>query len=57
MNWSIHAVTTRGMMEADMVKIVSIIDEVLMNTENEELILSKKDEVNSWMKNFPLYKN
>ena len=51
------AVTTRGMKEGDMIKIVEIIDEVLMNFENEDLIISKKEEVNSWMKNFPLYKN
>lgn len=49
------AVTTRGMNEEDMVKIVNYIDKVLMNHENEALISEVKSEVNNWMKNFPLY--
>ena len=49
------AITTRGMKEPDMEKIVSLIDEVLMNYENESKILSLRKEINSWMKEFPLY--
>lgn len=50
------AVTTRGMKEDDMVKIVGLIDKVLMNHDNEEEINSAKAEVNQWMNQFPLYK-
>ncbi|MDH5380224.1 MAG: serine hydroxymethyltransferase [Cyclobacteriaceae bacterium] len=50
------AVTTRGMKEADMDKIVSFIDKVLQNTDNEELISEVKNEINQWMNGFPLYK-
>ena len=49
------AVTTRGMKEKDMENIVNYIDEVLQNVENENKISSIKEEVNNWMKNFPLY--
>ncbi|MDX5347916.1 MAG: serine hydroxymethyltransferase [Hymenobacteraceae bacterium] len=49
------AVTTRGMKEADMAKIVALIDEVLMNNDNEATISKVKEEVNTWMKNFPLF--
>ncbi len=49
------AVTTRGMKEADMEKIVDLIDDVLMNHENENKIAAVKNEVNVWMKTFPLY--
>jgi len=47
------AVTTRGMDEEDMIKIVDFIDRVL-NDENE--IESVKKEINSWANNFPLHK-
>ena len=50
------AVTTRGMKEQEMEKIVDLIDDVLMNQDNESKISEIKKEVNSWMKNFPLYK-
>ena len=50
------AVTTRGMNETDMDKIVSLIDTVLANHEDESKISGVKEEVNSWMKHFPLYK-
>ncbi len=50
------AVTTRGMMEDDMVRVVDLIDRVLMEHDNEEAIKAVKEEVNSWMANFPLYK-
>jgi glycine hydroxymethyltransferase len=49
------AVTTRGLKEKDMVKIVELIDTVLMNSENEIKIASVKKEVNKWMKKFPLF--
>jgi glycine hydroxymethyltransferase len=43
------------MKESDMEQIVVYIDEVLMNHDNEAKIQTVKDEVNSWMKAFPLY--
>ncbi len=49
------AVTTRGMKEKDMGKIVELIDTVLMNTENETKIVEVKKEVNKWMKKYPLF--
>ncbi|GAB3266879.1 serine hydroxymethyltransferase [Larkinella harenae] len=49
------AVTTRGMKESDMEQIVVYIDEVLMNHDNDAKIQIVKDEINSWMKAFPLY--
>lgn len=50
------AVTTRGMKEDDMVKIVDLIDRVLMNHDNDDEISAVKTEINNWMKDFPLYK-
>jgi glycine hydroxymethyltransferase len=49
------AVTTRGMKENDMLQIVDYIDAVLMNHENESKLAGIRQEVNRWMKNFPLY--
>lgn len=50
------AVTTRGMMEADMVKIVDLIDEALSSHEDEAKLSQLKQSVNTWMGDFPLYK-
>jgi glycine hydroxymethyltransferase len=50
------AITTRGMKEPDMDKVVDLIDDVLMNKDNENKLREIKDGVNSWMKDFPLYK-
>ncbi|WP_421827716.1 serine hydroxymethyltransferase [Larkinella sp.] len=49
------AVTTRGMKESDMEQIVVYIDDVLMNHDNDAKIQVVKEEINSWMKAFPLY--
>jgi len=49
------AVTTRNMKETDMVKIVDLIDKVLMNYENESVLEEVAEEINEWMKDFPLY--
>ncbi|MDH5475824.1 MAG: serine hydroxymethyltransferase, partial [Cyclobacteriaceae bacterium] len=49
------AVTTRGMKEDDMKKIVDLIDDALMHHENENKIEEVKSTINKWMKNFPLY--
>jgi glycine hydroxymethyltransferase len=50
------AITTRGMKEADMIRIVDYIDTVLMNHENEAKIEGVRKEINKWMQDFPLYK-
>lgn len=50
------AMTTRGMKEDDIVKMISMIDEVLMNHENETLIDQIRKNINEWMLSFPLYK-
>ncbi|HEV7347990.1 serine hydroxymethyltransferase [Telluribacter sp.] len=49
------AMTTRGLMETDMERIVDLIDVVLMNHDNDSKLASVKQEVNEWMKQFPLY--
>ncbi len=49
------AVTTRGLNEQDMVKIVDLIDQSLVNHEKEEKLQQIKAEVNNWMVQFPLY--
>jgi glycine hydroxymethyltransferase len=51
------AVTTRGLMEADMEKIVDLIDSVLINKDNDKTIEAIKKDVNEWMSGFPLFKN
>jgi len=51
------AMTTRGLKEADFERIVELIDRVLMDPENEEKILNTRNEINHWMKSFPLYKD
>lgn len=49
------AITTRGMKENDMEQVVSLIDEVLKNIDNDEKLTAIKGEVNKLMKDFPLY--
>lgn len=49
------AVTTRGLKEAQMETIASLIDKVLTNKDNEAIISAVRAEVNDLMKVFPLY--
>ncbi|MBD0295262.1 MAG: serine hydroxymethyltransferase [Flavisolibacter sp.] len=49
------AVTTRGMLEADMYRIVDYIDAALSNHANEMHIKTAKQEIAEWMNQFPLY--
>ncbi|MGF1637776.1 MAG: serine hydroxymethyltransferase [Cyclobacteriaceae bacterium] len=49
------AMTTRNMKEADMQKIVELVDTALANHDNEPKLKAIKAEVNAWMKEFPLY--
>ena len=51
----VPAVTTRGMKEEHMATIVDLIDKALVNAENEEVLAAMKGDVNSFMKQFPLY--
>lgn len=49
------AVTSRGLKEKDMARIVDLIDEVLMNKDNEKKIAEVKKKVNAWMKKYKLF--
>lgn len=49
------AVTTRGLMEEDMRKIVDLIDRTLQHHADDAALAQIKSEVNSWMVKFPLY--
>ena len=51
----VPAITTRGMKEADMQTVVDFINRVLENIDNEQMIIAVKDDVKSFMKQFPLY--
>ena len=49
------AMTTRGLMEKDVVKVVDLIDEVLKKPEDLKHLKAVKRKVNGFMKKFPLY--
>jgi glycine hydroxymethyltransferase len=49
------AITTRGLKEADMETIVSLIDQVLSNKEDETVIAAVRTQVNELMSNRPLF--
>jgi glycine hydroxymethyltransferase len=51
------AVTTRGLEEKDMQKIVDLMDEVIVNFENEQLLEDIAGSVNEMMSGLPLFKN
>jgi glycine hydroxymethyltransferase len=48
------AVTTRGIKENDITKIVDLIDKVIMNIKNENIITEVRKQVNEMMSHFPL---
>lgn len=50
------AVTTRGLGESDMERIVDLIDRALQNHDRPTVQEEIKTEVNQWMDGFPLYK-
>ncbi|WP_026915515.1 serine hydroxymethyltransferase [Christiangramia portivictoriae] len=50
------AVTTRGLLEQDMLEIVELIDRVISNIDNDEELAKVKSEVNGMMKDLPLFK-
>lgn len=49
------AITTRGLKEKDVLKVVDLIDEALSKPESAENLKAVKKKVNSFMKKFPLY--
>jgi glycine hydroxymethyltransferase len=49
------AVTTRGLVETDMVRIVELIDDVLMHHADEAHLSRVRAQVNEWMQAFPLF--
>jgi glycine hydroxymethyltransferase len=51
------AITTRGLNEEDMVRIVELFDKVIQAPEEIDNIASVKQEVNGWMSQIPLYES
>ena len=49
------AITTRGLVESDMIKIVKFIDIAISNFDNEEILAEVRDEVNEMMSKFPIF--
>ncbi len=49
------AVTTRGMKEKDVIRVVELIDEALRNPQDEKHLKGVKKKVNAMMKRFPLF--
>ncbi len=49
------AVTSRGLVEKDVVKVVDLIDEALKKPTDEKHLKAVKRKVNTFMKKFPLY--
>ena len=49
------AMTTRGLKEKDMVKVVDLIDEALRKPSDDKHLKAIKRKVNTWMKKFPLF--
>lgn len=49
------AITTRGLLEKDMIKIVDLIDKVITNHDNDKLIKEVKKDVNELMKGKDLF--
>lgn len=49
------AVTTRGLKEKDVIKVVDLIDEALKKPADEKHLKAVKRKVNAFMKKFPLY--
>ncbi|RAU84293.1 serine hydroxymethyltransferase [Pontibacter arcticus] len=49
------ALTTRGLKENDMQRIVELIDNVLTNHDNESSIAAARKDINTWMQAYPLF--
>ncbi len=50
------AITTRGMLEKDVIKVVDLIDEALKKPADEKHLKAVKKKVNAFTRKFPLYK-
>ncbi|MGB0882633.1 MAG: serine hydroxymethyltransferase [Vicingaceae bacterium] len=51
------AVTTRGVKEAEIIRMVELIDKVIVNREDESVIDAVREEVNEMMNKYPLFSN
>jgi glycine hydroxymethyltransferase len=51
----VPAITTRGLNSTHMETVVDMIDRVLMQADNEATVAAIKEEVKSFMQQFPLY--
>jgi len=51
----VPAITTRGMKEEHMQIVVDMVDKVLMNIDNENVITEVRNDVRTFMQQFPLY--
>lgn len=49
------AMTSRGLTEKDMIKVVDLIDEALRKPSDDKHLKAIKRKVNTWMKKFPLF--
>jgi glycine hydroxymethyltransferase len=49
------AVTSRGMKEKDVIKVVELIDEALRKPEDQKHLKGIKKKVNRFVQKFPLY--
>ena len=49
------AVTTRGLKDKDMLKVVDLIDQVITNSQNENILKEVRKEVNAMMSDLPLF--
>jgi glycine hydroxymethyltransferase len=50
------AITSRGMKEKDVVKVVELMDEALRKPEDQKHLKAVKNKVNRFVQKFPLYK-
>jgi len=51
------AITTRGVGEAEVVRIVALMDKVITNRDDEEIIDAVRTEINEMMNKYPLFSN
>ncbi len=51
----VPAITTRGMKEEHMSRIVDFIDEAILHSEDEPLLAEIRKKINTYMQQFPLY--
>jgi glycine hydroxymethyltransferase len=51
----VPAITTRGLNSNHMQTVVDMIDKVLMNADDEQIVAGVKEDVKSFMQQFPLY--